>query len=122
MCYNITRILILSIWNTPMSNAIESQKVADEKKGWKGLLVAAVLSVLFLVIFYLAIENEPDYMPSKQQETNQTSFKNSPVMSKEALAEAEKQRLATTESQAADTGMKNMQQAATDTHSEHNAH
>ena len=40
-----------SIWNTPMSNAVESQKVADEKKGWKGLLIAAILSVLFLGIF-----------------------------------------------------------------------
>lgn len=84
-----------------MSNAVESQKLADEKKGWKGLLIAFILSILFLVIFYLAMENEPDYMPSKQQETNQTSFKNAPVMSQEALANAE---------------MKNMQHNETSEH------
>ncbi|WP_173911450.1 hypothetical protein [Acinetobacter sp. Marseille-Q1618] len=106
-----------------MSNATDSQKVADEKKGWKGLFIAFILSVLFLGIFYLAVTNEPDYMPSQQKsEVNQTSFKNAPVMSKEALAEAEKQRLANAEQQAPDANMKNMQHDNTETHAEHSAH
>nr|WP_213067235.1 hypothetical protein [Acinetobacter sp. CFCC 10889] len=103
-----------------MSNAVESQKSADEKKGWKGLLIAFILSALFLIIFYLAIQNEPDYMPSKQQETNQTSFKNSPVMSQEALANAEqKNQAATTSHHMSDAEMKNMQHDET---SEHHSH
>ena len=78
-----------SIWNTPMSNAVESQKVADEKKGWKGLLIAAILSVLFLGIFYLAMANEPDYMPSQQQKnaSQQHAFKSAPTMSSHTSAE-----------------------------------
>lgn len=52
-----------------MSDAIKSQEIANEKKGWKGLFIAAVLSVFFLGIFYMAMSNEPDYMPSKQNQT-----------------------------------------------------
>lgn len=100
-----------------MSNAVESQKIADEKKGWKGLFVAFILSILFLGIFYLAMENEPDYMPSKQQAvSNQTAFKNAPVMSQEALAEAEKQR------NAASGEISHMQHGNAEAHSEHNSH
>ena len=50
-----------------MSDAIKSQEIANEKKGWKGLFIAAVLSVFFLGIFYMAMSNEPDYMPSQQK-------------------------------------------------------
>lgn len=43
--------------------------------------------------FYLAVTNEPDYMPSqKNKETHQHAFKNSPKMSEEALAEAEQHK------------------------------
>ncbi len=49
-----------------MSDHVKSQEIANEKKGWKGLAIAAVLSILFLGIFYMAMQNEPDYMPSKQ--------------------------------------------------------
>ena len=100
-----------------MSNAVESQKIADEKKGWKALLVAFILSVLFLGIFYLAMENEPDYMPSKQAESHQTAFKNAPIMSKEALAAAQKANTTPVNNE-----MSHMQQGNPETHSEHNAH
>ncbi|CAD9196935.1 hypothetical protein [Acinetobacter bohemicus] len=61
--------------------------------GWKALIIAFILSAFFLGFFYLAVTNEPDYMPSqKRAESNQTAFKNAPVMSQEALAEAEKQK------------------------------
>ena len=49
-----------------MSDALNSQEISNEKKGWKGLLIAAILSVFFLGFFYLAITNEPDYMPSQK--------------------------------------------------------
>jgi hypothetical protein len=51
--------------------------------GWKALIVAIVLSILFLGIFYVAMENDPDYMPSqqnKEQMHQQHAFKNAPTM------------------------------------------
>lgn len=43
----------------------------------------------FLGFFYLAVSNEPDYMPSQQQKnTQQHAFKNAPSMSQEALEKA----------------------------------
>lgn len=61
--------------------------------GWKALIIAIILSCFFMGFFYLAVTNEPDYMPSqKNKETHQHAFKNSPVMSEEALAEAEQQK------------------------------
>ena len=71
--------------------------VTPEKNawGWKGAIIAAVLSVLFLAIFYLAMSNEPGYMPSQQNKpTQQHAFKNAPSMSAEAMAEAQQQKLA----------------------------
>ena len=44
-----------------------------------------------MLIFWLAISNEPDYMPSQQnkQTTQQHAFKNAPTMSPEAIAKAQ---------------------------------
>ena len=54
-----------------MSN--DSNKLSPEKSfwGWKLLIIAIILSCIFMGIFYLAITNEPDYMPSKQQKSGQ---------------------------------------------------
>lgn len=61
--------------------------------GWKALIIAIILSCFFMGFFYLAVSNEPDYMPSQQnKETQQHAFKNAPAMSEEALAEAEQHR------------------------------
>ena len=38
--------------------------------GWKAVIIVCILGALFMVIFYLAVSNEPDYMPS--QKRNQT--------------------------------------------------
>ena len=63
--------------------------------GWKALIIAFILSAFFMGFFYLAVSNEPDYMPSQQQKnTQQHAFKNAPAMSEEALAEAKKQKQA----------------------------
>lgn len=64
--------------------------------GWKALIIAFILSAFFLGFFYLAVTNEPDYMPSQQnkQNTQQHAFKNAPAMSEEALAKAQADRAA----------------------------
>lgn len=61
--------------------------------GWKALIIAFILSAFFMGFFYLAVSNEPDYMPSQQQKnTQQHAFKNAPAMSEEALTEAKNQK------------------------------
>ena len=72
----------------------EREKLSPEKSfwGWKLLAISIVLSCIFMGIFYLAITNEPDYMPSQQQKNTQQqhAFKSAPTMSQEALNEAKK--------------------------------
>ena len=47
-----------------------SDNTSPEKSpwGWKALIIATILSIIFLVVFYLAMQHEPDYMPGKQRE------------------------------------------------------
>ena len=70
-----------------------SNELSPEKSpwGWKALIIAFILSAFFLGFFYLAMSNEPDYMPMQQnkQNTQQHAFKNAPAMSAEALAKAQ---------------------------------
>lgn len=35
--------------------------------GWKMIIGSAITSIIFLAIIYLAMTNEPDYMPSQQK-------------------------------------------------------
>ena len=51
----------------------EREKLSPEKSfwGWKLLAISIVLSCIFMGIFYLAITNEPDYMPSQQNKATQ---------------------------------------------------
>lgn len=50
-----------------------SDKASTKKPLWQSpaVYVATILSCLFLGFFYLAISNEPDYMPSQQNKTQQ---------------------------------------------------
>lgn len=60
-----------------------SEKLSPEKSvwGWKLLIVAFILSLIFMGVFYLAVNNEPDYMPSQQKmHTQQHAFKTAPAM------------------------------------------
>ncbi|RKG30537.1 hypothetical protein [Acinetobacter tianfuensis] len=59
--------------------------------GWKALILFSVLSLLFMGFFWLAVTNEPDYMPSQQKkdQTTQHAFKSAPAMSEESLAKAQ---------------------------------
>ena len=101
-----------------MSNEVSPEKSAW---GWKALIIAFILSAFFLGFFYLAVTNEPDYMPSQQnkQNTQQHAFKNAPAMSEEALAKAQADKAArdaqgttaTSEATAAEHGMTEAQHA-----------
>ena len=64
--------------------------------GWKALIIFCILGALFLGIFWLAVNNEPDYMPSQQKKdaTQQHAFKKAPVMSEEALQQAQADKVA----------------------------
>jgi hypothetical protein len=50
-----------------------SEKLCPETSpwGWKALIITCILSFIFMVIFYLAINNEPDYMPMNQKKQRQ---------------------------------------------------
>ena len=50
-----------------------SDNTSPEKSpwGWKALIIATILSIIFLVVFYLAMQNEPDYMPGAQRKAQQ---------------------------------------------------
>lgn len=39
--------------------------------GWKFVLIVGVLSAIFLGFFYLAMSNEPDYMPGAKRKAQQ---------------------------------------------------
>lgn len=59
--------------------------------GWKALILFTIGGILFLGFFYLAMNNEPDYMPSQKakENTQQHAFKNAPAMSQESLDKAQ---------------------------------
>lgn len=46
-----------------------SEKLCPETSpwGWKALIITCILSFIFMVVFYLAINNESDYMPMNQK-------------------------------------------------------
>ena len=68
-----------------------------------------------MFIFWLAVSNEPDYMPSQQkkQDTQQHAFKNAPTMSEEAIAKAQADREARA---AAQQGIESQSTAAEEQH------
>ena len=96
-----------------------SELTSPEKTawGWKALIIFGILGALFLGIFWLAMSNEPDYMPSQQgkHDTQQHAFKTSPVMSQEALATAQQQNMTSTTPTAQEHGMSAEEHAAMDT-------
>ena len=70
---------------------MSDQSTPSSKAGWKALAVAFILGFIFLGFFYLAVSNEPDYMPSQQHKQNaqQHAFKQAPTMSEEAMQRAQ---------------------------------
>ena len=83
--------MILSLLESTMTDSSSPEK---SFWGWKGVIIACILGALFMGFFWLAMSNEPDYMPSQQKKENtqQHAFKNAPAMSQADLAEAQKQK------------------------------
>ena len=56
-----------------MSNQPSPQKNSNEETvlGWKFVIIVGVLSTIFLSFFYLAMSQEPDYMPGAQRKAQQ---------------------------------------------------
>lgn len=55
-----------------MSNRSNSHNDSSETVlGWKFVIIVGVLSTIFLSFFYLAMSNEPDYMPGAQRAAEQ---------------------------------------------------
>lgn len=80
--------------------------------GWKPLIIACVIGVVFLGFFWLAVSNEPDYMPSQKNkdQTTQHAFKNAPAMSEESLAKAQADKDARANSSTQSASEMNMSQ------------
>ncbi|MCH7336554.1 hypothetical protein [Acinetobacter sp. NIPH 2699] len=55
-----------------MSKQPSPQKDSNETAlGWKFVIIVGVLSTIFLSFFYLAMTQEPDYMPGAQRKAQQ---------------------------------------------------
>ncbi|MFH7766719.1 hypothetical protein [Acinetobacter sp. BSP-28] len=55
--------------------------------GWKAVIIVCILGALFMGIFYLAVSNEPDYMPSQKRNQTQTAHPQQPSASEPTAAE-----------------------------------
>lgn len=55
--------------------------------GWKFVLIVGVLSAIFLGFFYLAMSNEPDYMPGAQRKAQQEQMQQKAEQSTEQHAQ-----------------------------------
>ena len=64
-----------------------SEKLCPETSpwGWKALIITCILSFLFFVIFYLAMNNEPDYMPMNQKKAAAQSEMSESSMTTETM-------------------------------------
>ncbi|OEY95879.1 hypothetical protein [Acinetobacter qingfengensis] len=67
--------------------------------GWKGVLIATVCAAAFLAILYLAIGNEPDYMPSQKmkQQTTQKQEHSTHAASHDMNMSAEEMHMSSAE-------------------------
>ncbi|WP_038343509.1 hypothetical protein [Acinetobacter sp. A47] len=55
-----------------MNQQPSPQKDSNETVlGWKFVIIVGVLSTIFLSFFYLAMTQEPDYMPGAQRKAQQ---------------------------------------------------
>lgn len=50
-----------------MKNNSPSDDLKSTTLGWKFVAIVAVLATAFFSFLYLAMSNEPDYMPSQKQ-------------------------------------------------------
>mgnify|MGYP000137266630 CR=1 FL=1 len=53
--------------------------------GWKAVIIVCILGALFMGIFYLAVSNEPDYMPMNQKKAAAQSEMSESSMTTETM-------------------------------------
>ena len=72
-----------------------TKKLSPEQSGWgwKLLIVACVLSFIFMSFFYLAISNDPEYMPSHKQNYTQQTFETAPTMQPQQVEQGKTEML-----------------------------
>jgi hypothetical protein len=85
LCYNHQQFCFnfFVLWNYLMS-----EKLCPETSpwGWKALIITCILSFIFMVVFYLAMNNEPDYMPmNKNKVAPQSEMSQSSMMSETSM-------------------------------------
>ncbi|QER38749.1 hypothetical protein F2A31_03140 [Acinetobacter suaedae] len=72
-----------------MSNKPSPQKDSNETVlGWKFVIIVGVLSTIFLSFFYLAMTQEPDYMPGAQRKAQQELSQETSSASSEVAAQS----------------------------------
>ncbi len=73
LCMNAVTLSIFYFLEFIMSNQPSPQKDSNEETvlGWKFVIIVGVLSTIFLSFFYLAMSQEPDYMPGAQRKAQQ---------------------------------------------------
>ncbi|MCH7394968.1 hypothetical protein MMP66_11910 [Acinetobacter dispersus] len=77
-----------------MNNQPSPKKDSNEETvlGWKFVIIVGVLSTIFLSFFYLAMTQEPDYMPGAQRKAQQQEHaQNSSSASSEVAAKTQQQ-------------------------------
>ncbi|WP_313034756.1 hypothetical protein [Acinetobacter sp.] len=66
----------------------DSNPSPSSKAGWKAVALAIFIGLVFLGFFYMAVTNEPDYMPSqKRKQAQSTQQTVAPAASEPSAAE-----------------------------------
>ncbi|MCG2609487.1 hypothetical protein LZZ98_13315 [Acinetobacter sp. SM34] len=55
--------------------------------GWKAVIIVCILGAVFMGIFYLALSNDPDYMPSQKRNQTHTAHQQQSSASEPNAAE-----------------------------------
>ena len=73
LCMNAVTLSIFYFFFFFFINQPSPQKDSNEETalGWKFVIIVGVLSTIFLSFFYLAMSQEPDYMPGAQRKAQQ---------------------------------------------------
>lgn len=65
----------------------EKLNPATSPWGWKAVVITVVLCSIFVGVLYLAVSNEPDYMPSQKRKVAQQNMEHQSTEMPEMTAE-----------------------------------
>ncbi|CAB1209922.1 hypothetical protein [Acinetobacter bouvetii] len=66
----------------------DSNPSPSSKAGWKAVVLAIFIGLVFLGFFYMAVTNEPDYMPSQKHKQSHSAHQaTAPVASEPTATE-----------------------------------